>query len=83
MSIVGIDLAGVENRPTGFCVLNNMKVDTCVLFTDNQILEKINQINPNLIAIDAPLCLPPGRKNIQEITNVHLRECDKELLKKA
>jgi predicted nuclease with RNAse H fold len=80
-SIIGLDLAGVENRPTGFCILKNMNVETCILFTDKEILQKITQINPNLIAIDAPLCLPPGRQRIEERTNVHLRDCDKELLK--
>lgn len=81
MSIIGLDLAGVENRPTGFCVLNKMKVNTCIVFTDEQILQSIDLIGPRLVAIDAPLCLPPGRKSIEERTNVHLRECDRELLK--
>ncbi len=81
MSIIGLDLAGVENRPTGFCILTNMKVNTCIVFADKEILQRIDQIKPCLIAIDAPLCLPPGRKSIEERTNVHLRECDRELLK--
>lgn len=81
MSIIGLDLAGVENRPTGFCVLTNMKVNTCIVFADKEILQRIDWIKPCLIAIDAPLCLPPGRKSIEERTNVHLRECDRELLK--
>jgi len=81
MSIIGLDLAGVENRPTGFCVLTNMKVNTCIVFADKEILQRIDWIKPCLIATDAPLCLPPGRKSIEERTNVHLRECDRELLK--
>ncbi len=81
MSIIGLDLAGVENRPTGFCILTNMKVNTCIVFADKEIIQRIDQIKPCLIAIDAPLCLPPGRKSIEERTNVHLRECDRELLK--
>ncbi len=81
MSIVGVDLAGVETRPTGFCIFENMNVSTCILYTDKDILQRIAQIKPRLIAIDAPLCLPPGRKNIEERTSVHLRECDRALLK--
>jgi len=81
MSIIGLDLAGVENRPTGFCILTNKKVNTCIVFADKEIIQRIDQIKPCLIAIDAPLCLPPGRKSIEERTNVHLRECDRELLK--
>ena len=39
MEIVGIDLAGVETRPTGFCWLNKkLKAKTKILFTDKEIL---------------------------------------------
>jgi len=82
MIIIGLDLAGVENRPTGFCVLDKMKVETELLYSDEEIIKKIQQLKPKIIAIDAPLSLPPGRKNIEEKTKIHLRECDKELLKR-
>jgi len=36
-----------------------------------------------IVAIDAPLSLPTGRKSIEQKTGVHLRECDKELLKRG
>jgi len=81
MSIVGLDLAGVESRPTGFCALTDMKAETCLVYTDKEILQKIMKINPVVVAVDAPLNLPPGRKSIEEKTSVHLRESDKELLK--
>ncbi len=83
MSIIGLDLAGVETRPTGFCIFNDMNAQTCHLYTNNEILEKISEINPAVVAIDAPLSLPPRRKSLEERTGVHLRECDKELLKKG
>jgi predicted nuclease with RNAse H fold len=79
--IVGLDLAGVENRPTGFCKLAGLKAETAVLFTDRQIIERTVQSNPQVIAIDAPLCLPPGRKTIEERNASHLRESDRKLLK--
>ena len=81
MSIVGLDLAGVENRPTGFCVLSGMKASTCLVYKDQDILQKVRESNPKVVAIDAPLCLPPGRKSIEERTSIHLRESDRELLK--
>ena len=81
MSIVGLDLAGVETRPTGFCLLVNMNVETCLVYTDKEILKKTVESKPRVVAIDAPLCLPPGRKTIDERTNIHLRESDRELLK--
>jgi predicted nuclease with RNAse H fold len=83
MSIVGLDLAGVENRPTGLCVLNGITAETQLVYTDQEILQAIEDITPRVIAIDAPLSLPPGRKSIDERTGVHLRKCDKELLRRG
>lgn len=83
MSIVGLDLAGVESRPTGFCILADMKAVTSLVYSDKEILVKIRESNPRVVAIDAPLSLPPGRKSIEERTGVHLRESDRELLKRG
>ncbi|MGA2387256.1 MAG: DUF429 domain-containing protein [Candidatus Bathyarchaeia archaeon] len=83
MSIVGLDLAGVETRPTGFCVLRGTEADTFLTYTDAEILGKIMELKPDVVAIDAPLSLPPGRKSLEERTSVHLRECDRELLKRG
>lgn len=80
MLVVGLDLAGVETRPTGFCFLHKMEAETCLVYSDKEIIQKIKELKPDMIAIDAPLSLPDGRKSIEERTNVHLRECDKELL---
>jgi predicted nuclease with RNAse H fold len=82
MLIVGLDLAGVETRPTGFCLLAGVKAETCLLYTNEEILKKIGESKPQVIAIDAPLSLPPGRKTIEDRSGVHLRESDRELLKK-
>ncbi len=81
MRIVGLDLAGVEKRPTGFCTLTGIHAETCLVYTDTEITQKISQAKPKIVAIDAPLCLPPGRKSIDERTNIHLRDSDRELLK--
>jgi predicted nuclease with RNAse H fold len=35
-----------------------------------------------IVAIDAPLNLPPGRKNIEDQNGEHFRPCDRELLKR-
>ena len=83
MSIIGLDLAGVETRPTGYCKLLDMEVETSLIYTDEEILSKIRQIGPRIVAIDAPLSLPPGRKSLEERNGNHLRECDRELLKRG
>jgi predicted nuclease with RNAse H fold len=83
MSIVGLDLAGVESRPTGFCILKDMKAETSLIYKDEEMLKRIEESKPKIVAIDAPLSLPAGRESIEQRTNVHLRECDKELLRRG
>lgn len=82
MLAVGLDFAGVETRPTGFCLLKNMKAQTSLLYEDEAVLKEIEESKPGVVAIDAPLSLPAGRESIDQKTNVHLRECDKELLRR-
>jgi predicted nuclease with RNAse H fold len=83
MSIVGLDLAGVETRPTGLCILRDMKAETCLVYKDEAILKRIGETKPVIVAIDAPLSLPAGRESVEQRTSVHLRECDKELLQRG
>ena len=83
MSIVGLDLAGVESRPTGLCILTGVKAETSIVYTDEEVSKRIEESKPRIIAIDAPLSLPAGRDSIEQRTNVHLRECDKELLQRG
>jgi predicted nuclease with RNAse H fold len=77
--IAGIDLAGVPHRPTGWCVLKGLKARTGLLYSDEEILSRVRENKPDLIAIDAPLTLPPGRKSMEERTGSHFRPCDEEL----
>jgi len=83
MSVIGLDLAGVESRPTGLCMLDGMMARTCLVYGDKEILKCTEEIKPRLVAIDAPLSLPSGRRSIDQRTNIHLRECDKELLRRG
>jgi predicted nuclease with RNAse H fold len=58
-----------------------MTAETALLFTTEEIVKKTLQTTPLLVAIDAPLYLPPGRKTIEDRTGPHLRESDRALLK--
>jgi predicted nuclease with RNAse H fold len=78
--IIGIDLAGSEKRNTGFCYLIDNKVFTKILHKDEEIIENVKRLKPKIIAIDAPLSLPKGRKNIDK-KGSHFRKCDLELRK--
>jgi uncharacterized protein len=82
--VVGIDLAGSPNRNTGICALRGMTLTSIgTLHTDQEILDFIERIRPDLIAIDAPLSLPPGRKSLEERNAEHFRPSDRELMKRG
>ncbi len=74
--VVGLDLAGSENRPTGLCFLRDRKIITKLVYRDEEILEEIVSFNPSVVAIDAPLSLPIG-KNLD--SRYCIRKCDEEL----
>jgi uncharacterized protein len=82
--VVGVDLAGSPRRNTGICLLKGMTVASlATLRADEEILAFIDQARPDLVAIDAPLSLPPGRKSIEDRSGEHFRSCDRELLKRG
>ena len=83
MTIVGLDLAGVESRPTGFCILRGLNAETSLVYEDEEVLSRTVDGRPKLVAIDAPLSLPAGRDSIYQRTKVHLRECDRELQRRG
>lgn len=75
--VIGIDLAGSEKRKTGICILDkNLVVRTFLVFKDEEILSIVKNVNPSIIAIDAPLSIPKGRRNIDDRGGPHFRECD-------
>ena len=80
---LGLDLAGSENRPTGFCMLEGMRAEASTVRAGDEILARISKVKPEVVAVDAPLSLPEGRKSIEQRTSVHLRECDRELQRRG
>lgn len=83
MKIIGIDLAGSPTRPTGFCLIDGKEVCVEVLYGDGDMVKKVFDIRPELVAIDAPLSLPPGRRSLEDNNGVHFRPCDLELRKRG
>ena len=82
LTVIGVDLAGVSSRPTGMCILRDLQASTSLLLSDQEIISWVQDKVPDLVAVDAPLTLPPGRKSIQERNTQHLRPCDEELRKR-
>ena len=60
IKIMGIDLAGKPENPTGIYFLNR-DIGFSTVFEDNEILNFITKSDPSLIVIDAPLSLPKDR----------------------
>jgi len=81
LNYVGIDLAGVAKRPTGFCILRDTYAKTELLYGDDEIVEATVRAHPVAVAIDAPLALPKGRHCLEEHCRgrPHFRKCDLEL----
>lgn len=83
LCILGLDLAGSPRRPTGFCVLRGRRVTVGHLFDDGEIFATIESVEPQLIAIDAPLALPAGRCCLTDTCacarTTHFRVSDLEL----
>jgi hypothetical protein len=50
-----------------------------VLGDDEAILAAVRAVAPRLVAIDAPLSLPRGRRSLDVPGPPHLRACDREL----
>jgi len=80
MKILGIDLAGSSKQKTGICFLNEKLEAECFsLSEDREILDLIEKEKPDLIAIDAPLTLPKGRKSLKRKSKIHFRKADRKL----
>jgi predicted nuclease with RNAse H fold len=81
--VVGVDLAGSPLRNTGVCALCGMTITSIsTVHTDDEILDFVERNRPDLIAIDAPLSLPPGRTSLEERNAEHFRLSDRELMKR-
>ena len=95
---MGIDLAGKDDNPTGMCVLNldtlsdndgkggtpsECEIYIHTVYGNDEILENIQGVNPNLIIIDAPLSLPEGRccleKDCECSVGGHFRQSEREI----
>jgi len=73
--IAGVDLAATPLNPTGWGTLKGRVISACHLFNDKEIVSKILECKPKLIAVDAPLNLPKNKK----IT----RKADREMQKRG
>jgi len=79
--VASLDLAGSRERPTGACLLRGSRAKTALLYADEAVLDFVRAGRPDLVTIDAPLNLPPGRRAIADHNGEHFRPCDLEMRK--
>lgn len=74
--VIGIDLTAGD-KATGVALLNECSVETCSLFSDEEIVAYITKHSPKIVSIDSPLGLPGGGTEIDpEAGIVRLAEQD-------
>jgi predicted nuclease with RNAse H fold/dephospho-CoA kinase len=86
--IVGIDLTGSEARPTGWCLLDGVKAKTQMISTDEDLIQRTIDSQPDLVSIDSPLCLPFGRQTVFDDDPTRdefgiMRFCERELKRRG
>ena len=86
--IIGIDLTGNEDRPSGWCLLENDHSITKCLRSNDEIINETIKSQPDLISIDSPLSLPKGRISVTDDdpgrkTYGIMRECERILKKRG
>ena len=81
---IGIDPAGVEHRSTGVASIEivSNRLEHTILHTDEEIAAFVSRNKPVITVIDAPLSLPEGRESLEIRSNIHFRECDRELTRR-
>ncbi len=83
MKIIGIDLAGKQENPSGFCILEGERLILKTLYSDDDIVQNVRKVDPSLVAIDAPLSLPKGRccleKDCKCAVGGHFRQAERDI----
>ncbi len=55
MKFLGLDLAAKEKNPSGLATIEGRKIGVWTLHTDEEIMKRIREEKPIMVAIDAPL----------------------------
>jgi predicted nuclease with RNAse H fold/dephospho-CoA kinase len=66
LRVVGIDLTGSANRPSGWCLSEGFKAVTCSVNDDETVIATTLAARPHLVSIDSPLSLPKGRISVSD-----------------
>ena len=64
LRVVGIDITGSEERPSGWAALRGDRAHTEMIHTDLELVFKTVREAPDVVSIDSPLSLPVGRISV-------------------
>jgi len=64
LKVVGIDLTGSEERPSGWCFLDHDMAITKCIGADEELIKETLKVRPDLVSIDSPLSIPHGRIHV-------------------
>jgi predicted nuclease with RNAse H fold len=83
MKILGIDLAGKQENPSGIAILDGNKMDLLTIYTNKEIFDLVDELKPYVTIIDAPLSLPKGRccleKDCKCAIGGHFRQAERDI----
>ena len=62
MSVLGVDLRASKKKPSSIAILDQQShLDRlCSFLEDDDLVKLVNEVQPNVVAIGAPLNLPSG-----------------------
>jgi len=88
LRVIGIDLTGSEDRPSGWCLLHGNQASTRQINSDDDLLEATLNAGPALVSIDSPLSLPKGRNHVEDSDPARdeygiMRECERTLKRRG
>ena len=88
VTAVGIDLTGSASRPSGWCLLDGRRAATTCLRTDDEILQRTLEAEPDLVSIDSPLSVPRGRRLVDDGVSSReagsiVRDCERMLKRRG
>ena len=84
LRVVGIDLTGSEQKPSGWCELRGREAQTRLVDTDDAMVAAIARVKPHIVSIDSPLSLPAGRQRVDDDDPTRerygiMRQCERTL----
>ncbi len=88
LRVVGIDITGSEERPSGWAALRGNSAHTKMIRTDLELVFKTIREAPDVVSIDSPLSLPVGRISVFDDDpgrDKHgiMRWCERELKRRG